>query len=84
MARSEQTETFLLLALGLWRLFQQASLCHLFGAMTVANLPNLHEAFGEAAVTKAGCVVLAGGIAGSALLSALRRVRKMTPYLGGV
>jgi hypothetical protein len=39
----------------------------LFGAVIVANLPKLYEAFGAPHVTKAGCVALAAGIAGWAL-----------------
>jgi hypothetical protein len=36
----------------------------LFGAVVIANLPKLYDRFGVAAVTKAGCVALAAGIAG--------------------
>ena len=36
----------------------------LFGAIIVANLPRLYQAFGVVRVTKAGCIALAGGIVG--------------------
>ena len=35
-----------------------------FGALVVANLPNLYGRFGISAVTKAGCIALAAGIIG--------------------
>jgi len=37
---------------------------YLFGVVVISNLPKLYDRFGVAAVTKAGCIALAAGIAG--------------------
>jgi MFS family permease len=40
----------------------------LFGALVVANLPKLYKRFGVSAVTKAGCIALAAGLFGWAMV----------------
>jgi hypothetical protein len=55
----------------------------LFGAIFVASLPRLYEAFGVPVVTKAGCVALAGGIAGWALAREPYQFLVATLFSGG-
>ncbi len=55
----------------------------LAGAIVVANLPKLHERFGVPAVTRAGSVALATGVAGWALAHAPWQLFLATLLSGG-
>jgi len=55
----------------------------LFGAIVIANLPRLYQAFGLARVTKAGSLALAIGIAGWALAQEPWQLFAATLFSGG-
>lgn len=55
----------------------------LFGALVIANLPKLYRRYGVAAVTKAGCIALACGIAGWAMAREPWQLFVATLFSGG-
>lgn len=55
----------------------------LFGALVVANLPTLYKTFGVSAVTKAGCIALAGGVLGWAAAREPWQLFLATLFSGG-